>query len=313
MRDFVGIDGVALDPRWENPSEDEILIEGVMVQEELRPGLRLHYCDTVEGHPFTVSSSIEEGLSCVVFLDGEVDLRIDEQAHRFRREGGGRLNATAFSSLMAEQFTRTTPHRQKCRHLVVTASREWLDMDGPGGLTERTATSFFRSHLAHKQWDLSNRAVENVSRIAGQIAAPSALSRLYIESCAVELIAETIAALTNTEGAADHRANVRAKAVFKRAREFIDQHLSGDISIGGIARSAGTSDSVLQRLFHEFEDQTVFEYIRRRRLELAFRALASDQMAIKEAAQLAGYRNASNFATAFKRQFGFAPSAVRRI
>ena len=56
---------------------------------------------------------------------------------------------------------------------------------------------------------------------------------------------------------------------------------------------------------------TIFEYARNRRLEKGRAALENDGVSVTEAAFLAGYSSAANFATAFKRAFGVPPKFVR--
>ena len=55
----------------------------------------------------------------------------------------------------------------------------------------------------------------------------------------------------------------------------------------------------------------LFEHLRGRRLDAARLALEREGLAVGQAAELAGYGNAANFATAFRRRFGCPPSAVR--
>lgn len=82
-------------------------------------------------------------------------------------------------------------------------------------------------------------------------------------------------------------------------------------SIEEIARNAGMSSSSLQRHFRAAFGMTVFEFIRNARLDEARRVLMQDGVSVSEAAYRAGYSNAANFATAFKRRFGISPKHVR--
>jgi AraC-like DNA-binding protein len=53
------------------------------------------------------------------------------------------------------------------------------------------------------------------------------------------------------------------------------------------------------------------QYLRVRRLEAARDAILHQGVSVNDAAHLAGYNNAANFATAFRRRFGYAPSRDR--
>ncbi|MEB3734778.1 helix-turn-helix domain-containing protein [Halopseudomonas pachastrellae] len=58
---------------------------------------------------------------------------------------------------------------------------------------------------------------------------------------------------------------------------------------------------------------SLFAWQRQRKLQQAFDALATGRLSIEEAAALAGYTSAANFATAFRRAFGTTPQQVRRF
>jgi AraC-like DNA-binding protein len=67
----------------------------------------------------------------------------------------------------------------------------------------------------------------------------------------------------------------------------------------------------LQRYFRAYTGMSAFAYQRRRLLDAARIALEREGISVNEAAHRAGYTSAANFATAFRRQFGIAPSQLR--
>ena len=68
---------------------------------------------------------------------------------------------------------------------------------------------------------------------------------------------------------------------------------------------------MLQRQFRAVFGTTVFAYLRECRLLRARRALEHDGVTVGQAAMVAGYTSAANFATAYKRRFGHAPKLAR--
>jgi AraC-like DNA-binding protein len=78
-----------------------------------------------------------------------------------------------------------------------------------------------------------------------------------------------------------------------------------------IARNAGMSVNTLQRIFRMVHNTTVFDYVRARKLHRAREALERDGASVAEAAYIAGYASAANFATAFRRFFGTSPKNFR--
>lgn len=71
------------------------------------------------------------------------------------------------------------------------------------------------------------------------------------------------------------------------------------------------STNTLQRTFHAAYGMTVFDYVRRARLQRARDAIEREGISIAQAAHIAGYTSAANFATAFKRLYGMTPKAFR--
>ena len=77
-----------------------------------------------------------------------------------------------------------------------------------------------------------------------------------------------------------------------------------------IARAVGSNPTSLQALARRAWGCSVFERLRAIRMEKA-RALLSRGGAVAQAAEVAGYAAASNFATAFRQRYGMSPSRVR--
>jgi AraC family transcriptional regulator, transcriptional activator of the genes for pyochelin and ferripyochelin receptors len=113
--------------------------------------------------------------------------------------------------------------------------------------------------------------------------------------------------VTLTQGLEQH---VRAAA------QRLAQNLETPPTVAELARSVGLSETTLKRGFHQVFNATIFGYLRGRRMERAHEALQSGAVTVLEAAALVGYSNPSNFAAAFRRQFGVNPKtfqlAVRR-
>ncbi|MEZ2127817.1 MULTISPECIES: helix-turn-helix transcriptional regulator [unclassified Sinorhizobium] len=225
------------------------------------------------------------------------------------------MEGTAIMSARPESFERQSQGSQRLRHLVVSASPEWLDIEG---LQEQAGASagnhLFRDHLANQRWRLTPRAIELVGQIAKAPAFAPALRKLHLEGCAVGLVAETLTALmqaNHQDGASDmltHHDLIR----LKRAKEFIETRVEETLSVEVIAREAGINPSGLQRLFRLSERTSVFGYVRKLRLERALEALRSGEMSIAEASLFAGYSSPANFATAFRHRFGVSPRLAAR-
>ncbi len=91
------------------------------------------------------------------------------------------------------------------------------------------------------------------------------------------------------------------------AAEILKRDLEHPPSLTALARAVGLSETTLKRGFHPVFGTTVFGYLRTRRMERARALLACGEATVLEAAALVGYSNPSNFAAAFRREFGLNP------
>ena len=96
-----------------------------------------------------------------------------------------------------------------------------------------------------------------------------------------------------------------------KAIEYIESHLTDDISIEEISRRSYASSSHFQILFHVVMGLPVGEYIRNRRLSLAARDLQQGGK-IMDVAMRYQYDTQESFSKAFTRFHGIPPSKARR-
>jgi AraC-like DNA-binding protein len=291
---------------------EDTLVEGELLERELRPGLVLHAGHAREQHAFSLTTTPDTGLSCVFLLEGAITLLCGDRTLEL---GGGRpraIDATAVVRTRPERFRRVSREPQHLRHVVVTASPEWLGLEGLDAAWARPPeASFLRRHLHTYRWTPNGRLTELVRSVLAPAAYAPALQNLFLEARAVEIVVESLSALRMAEreprrGATELSRHDRIR--LNRARELIASQLDRPLSVAAIAREAGASPSGLQRLFQRAEGQSVFEYIRRLRLERAHDALSAGDITVQQASVLAGYNSAANFATAFKRRFSLTPS-----
>ncbi|HEY1108092.1 MAG TPA: AraC family transcriptional regulator [Opitutaceae bacterium] len=98
-----------------------------------------------------------------------------------------------------------------------------------------------------------------------------------------------------------------ATGQIETAAAYLAKHLEQPPSVAELARQVGLSETTLKRGFHQVYGTTVFGYLRTRRMERAKALLESGEATVLEASTLVGYSNPSNFAAAFRQQFGLNP------
>lgn len=94
--------------------------------------------------------------------------------------------------------------------------------------------------------------------------------------------------------------------------QFIEEHLTEDLSVNEIAKAVNVSPFYFQKGFAMLCGFSVSEYIRNRRLALAGRDLTTTNEKVIEIALKYGYDSPDSFAKAFTRFHGVTPMAARR-
>ncbi|MFQ5525003.1 MAG: helix-turn-helix domain-containing protein [Thermoanaerobaculia bacterium] len=97
----------------------------------------------------------------------------------------------------------------------------------------------------------------------------------------------------------------------RRARDFIDANLGGQLSLAEIARIACLSPYHLLRLFKRAFGQTPHQYKTERRLQQARELLVRTASPVSEICNRVGYESIGSFGSRFKRRFGVSPGRLR--
>jgi AraC family transcriptional regulator len=101
-------------------------------------------------------------------------------------------------------------------------------------------------------------------------------------------------------------------AGLRRVRDHIEAHLGEDTSLHTLAGLAGLSPHHFCRAFKESTGLPPHQYVLWRRIERAKALLADGRLSVTEVALAAGFSGPSQFAHAFRRFTGRAPSAYRK-
>ena len=97
-----------------------------------------------------------------------------------------------------------------------------------------------------------------------------------------------------------------------RVLEHIDEHLDAPLELAALARLANFSPFHFHRLFAAWMGETLGDYLRRRRLEVAaLRMLAQPRLPVLQVALSIGFGSSEAFARAFKARFGETPTTWR--
>ena len=100
-------------------------------------------------------------------------------------------------------------------------------------------------------------------------------------------------------------------SLFEEATAIVDEEYGSDLSLDEIARRVASSRRQLQRAYAEIGGTTFRDHLTRVRMEKAAGLLSARGMTVRDVAHRVGYRQPAQFATAFRRQLGVAPSDYR--
>lgn len=140
------------------------------------------------------------------------------------------------------------------------------------------------------------------------------MKRLYMESKALEFIA--LFGESDEYGSVGGSMPLRRDDIAKlqQTRELVQHHFEQPLSIRELAKRVGMNEYKLKKGFRELFGMTIFELVRQKKMEKALLYMEAAQLNIGEIAASVGYSNASNFTTAFRKQYGCNPSEyVKRI
>ena len=100
-------------------------------------------------------------------------------------------------------------------------------------------------------------------------------------------------------------------SLFEEATEIVDHEYGSDLSLDEIARRVASSRRQLQRAYAEIGETTFRDHLTRVRMEKAAELLTGRGLTVREVAHRVGYRQPAQFAKAFRRHLGVAPSDFR--
>ncbi|MCR4689791.1 MAG: response regulator [Lachnospiraceae bacterium] len=107
------------------------------------------------------------------------------------------------------------------------------------------------------------------------------------------------------------RAQRQTDNVVDKARSYIDENYSRDISLEEVSRNADISAYYFSKLFKEGTGVTFIEYLTKVRIEKAKQLIAAGELSMKEICQQVGYSDPNYFSRIFKKNVGVTPTEYK--
>ena len=99
--------------------------------------------------------------------------------------------------------------------------------------------------------------------------------------------------------------------VITRAKEFIDQHQTEDISLGQVAKAVNISTFYFCKMFKKVTGINFTDYVSRVRIENAKNLLLNPNLRVSEIAYEVGFQSLTHFNRVFKKVIGQSPTEYR--
>lgn len=97
----------------------------------------------------------------------------------------------------------------------------------------------------------------------------------------------------------------------ERIREYIQEHLSENLSVSHLSEVFNYNPSYISRLFKQVQGETLSQYLKRIRLNRAKELLRSTNLPIQAVADATGFDTVQYFSMVFRKEIGITPTAYR--
>lgn len=101
--------------------------------------------------------------------------------------------------------------------------------------------------------------------------------------------------------------------LISKVLQHIDDHISEDINFKTLADIYGYSSFHFHRIFTAITNLTITNYIRERRLKLAYNCLLENDITVSEVCFKYGFNSIQTFNRSFKDMFGMTPTEARSL
>jgi len=99
--------------------------------------------------------------------------------------------------------------------------------------------------------------------------------------------------------------------IIRRAKDFIQQHQSEELSLGQVAKAVNTSTYYFCKMFKRYAGLNFTEYLARVRIEKARTLLLNPNLRVSEIAYEVGFQSLTHFNRVFKKILGQSPTDYR--
>jgi AraC family transcriptional regulator len=142
---------------------------------------------------------------------------------------------------------------------------------------------------------------------------PEHVNRLFIDHVLLAVGAHLVQAYGGTEARSLPVRGGLAPWQERRAKDYLDANLDGDVSVKMLAEACGLSSTHFSRAFHRTTGASPHQWLLHRRIDKARRLLRDPDAPLAVVALNCGFANQSHFTRVFTRLIGISPGQWRRV
>ncbi|MCU5774353.1 helix-turn-helix transcriptional regulator [Erwiniaceae bacterium BAC15a-03b] len=280
------------------------VVQGHVDEILLPSGISVTCSDLRVLEPYETTSVGSSPLYILVMVEGSVHLWLNGEA-QYMQPG------MALATSIGEQLVLHARHQQD-QHLVTISLGIQPGRFHPRSEIATLLSAWQQKNPASAAWHIPDHLLTGLRSVLQPCANPVA-RQLMLEGLLLQLLAQQLLApsLPDTPAIADNQIVLPPgeRSRLEQVRQLLAASPEHPHTLDALARIAAMSPSSLRCKFRQTYGDSVFNYLRDCRLALARRYLQEGH-SVQQAAWMSGYQHATNFATAFRRRYGVAPSAL---
>ena len=137
--------------------------------------------------------------------------------------------------------------------------------------------------------------------------------KLEMDNLVLEFLNDIVVSITNRQLEDKMNSSLIPNhlTIIEKAKEYINERFSEDISLYEISRHSCVSPFHFSRVFKKFTSFSPYQYLLNIRLKHAEIMLKTSLISVAEISFSSGFNTAENFSTAFKRKYKLSPAQYR--
>ncbi len=149
-------------------------------------------------------------------------------------------------------------------------------------------------------------------QLFARLSSPQTIDPLTVEETVIDLLERVVHFAYRQQAPPVTRSfDLRNKTTVHDIETLLSKPTDESISLTAIAREVGLSAYHICRLFHRMTGSKLHQYRLRLRLRTALGEVVGSKRSLTDIALDAGFSTHSHFTSAFRREFGVTPSALR--